>query len=101
MLLVMVIYDPLFRRLFELRPLRFMGRVSYGFYLWHLPVLAIVSGLWNPSPHSSAGLLKTAVVFSVSLTIGWVVHVWIERRFGPWISQSIKSMGTKLNVAKD
>ena len=33
-----------FTRVLELRPLRYVGKVSYGLYLWHVPLLAAFGG---------------------------------------------------------
>jgi peptidoglycan/LPS O-acetylase OafA/YrhL len=39
-LLVLAMAGGLLTRIFELRPIRYCGRISYGLYLYHFPVLA-------------------------------------------------------------
>ena len=64
-------------RVLSLRPLRAIGRVSYGIYLWHLPVFAAVTrigGSWGALRRIVVGLAGTAVMSIAS----WFL---IERRF--------------------
>jgi peptidoglycan/LPS O-acetylase OafA/YrhL len=53
-------------------PLRFLGRISYGVYLWHIPLL------WMLHPDSLAGI---AVLVAASILAGWLSHVLVERWF--------------------
>ena len=87
LLILEVIYDPAFARLFQQKPLIFLGKISFGFYIWHLPILSMVSGVWNPSPHSLSGLAKTFLVLSLSVIVGSLVHSIIEKRCGQWLSK--------------
>lgn len=56
------------------RPLRFLGRVSYGWYLWHWPLLAIwpAMSLGTPSPSQRLGLIVG------SCLLGWASSVALE-----------------------
>jgi peptidoglycan/LPS O-acetylase OafA/YrhL len=46
-----------FTRTLELRPLRYLGKISYGLYLWHVPMLAAFGGtLGIPLAVVAAGL---------------------------------------------
>jgi peptidoglycan/LPS O-acetylase OafA/YrhL len=59
-------------RLLSLRPLRAIGRVSYGLYLWHLPVFFAVlhyGSHWSP-------VVRVTVAYSASAaftTLSWVL----------------------------
>ena len=53
-------------------PLRFLGRISYGVYLWHVPMW------WLIAPNSPRTVL---LVFAASIAAGWLSHVLIERWF--------------------
>ncbi|MGW5237614.1 acyltransferase family protein [Monashia sp. NPDC004114] len=55
----------------QLGPLRYVGRVSYGVYLWHAAVLGFVLGYGLPVPF--------VVVTLVSLVIASVSWVLVER----------------------
>ena len=68
-------------RLLQLRPVLFFGRISFGMYLIHVPVLytvvmAVAVLLWPMSPITlSVGLLIFAA-FSVSL--GWLMTLAVD-----------------------
>jgi peptidoglycan/LPS O-acetylase OafA/YrhL len=53
-------------------PLRFLGGISYGIYLWHIPLL------WLLAPSSLLGIY---ILFAASLVAGWLSHVLVERWF--------------------
>ncbi|MGZ6909037.1 MAG: acyltransferase family protein [Acidimicrobiia bacterium] len=62
-------------RFFESRPMRLFGRVSYGLYLWHLPVyIAVVRYTSDWAPLARFGL-------AVGITAGGVAVSWnfVER----------------------
>ena len=49
-------------RLLSLRPLRYVGRLSYGLYLWHWPVL-----IWlAPAGYENAGIARDVVRLAVT-----------------------------------
>jgi peptidoglycan/LPS O-acetylase OafA/YrhL len=69
------------------RATRFMGRISYSFYLWHFPVLWVVATLgfattdaaiWLAWPNSMAGVLLIVSTL-VAIPIAWASHRLIER----------------------
>lgn len=59
------------RRVLSLAPLTYLGRISYGTYLWHWPVVVIVTHEWSPNPTAlfavSCGLATTLAVVSFHL----------------------------------
>ncbi|MEA3020600.1 MAG: hypothetical protein QOI47_2124 [Actinomycetota bacterium] len=61
--------------LLELRPLRFLGRISYSVYLWHLPIIAEVA---RRRAHGDIGGIAL-IALPLSLVVGWVSYVAIER----------------------
>ncbi len=56
-------------------PLAGLGRLSYALYLWHWPLLVLVSyGRFDPLPASTRlGLV------AVALGLAWITHVVVER----------------------
>jgi peptidoglycan/LPS O-acetylase OafA/YrhL len=62
-------------RLLDRRPLVGLGVVSYGLYLWHMPVLLVLADLGVP--RSPGPLLVATLV--VSLTLSWGTHRLLER----------------------
>lgn len=54
--------------------LRFVGRISYGTYLWHIPLLWVLP---------VAGWLDVCVVAAASLAAGALSFFLVERRFLP------------------
>ncbi len=68
------------RHVFEFRPLVALGLVSYGFYLWHLPVFFAVAHFdthWND---------VVRVVVAVSITLALTLLSWflVERPLMGW-----------------
>lgn len=58
------------------RPLRWLGRISYSLYLWHLPIYVwTVRGL----PDAPLGV-KVLIAVPASLVAGWVSYWIFERR---------------------
>jgi peptidoglycan/LPS O-acetylase OafA/YrhL len=60
--------------LLAIGPLTWLGRISYGVYLWHIPLLWV----WRAEPTT---LLSFAGLVGASIGAGWLSHILIERRF--------------------
>jgi peptidoglycan/LPS O-acetylase OafA/YrhL len=58
----------------SLAPVRYVGRISYSWYLWHWPFIIFAAAIWGPRLSVAAGLAAVAV--------SWVptqlTHVLIE-----------------------
>ena len=61
------------------RPLAFVGSISYGVYLWHVPVLAVL-GRYLPNGRASLerGAFVLALCVATSLAIAWLSYRLIE-----------------------
>jgi peptidoglycan/LPS O-acetylase OafA/YrhL len=60
-------------RALSVRPVRFVGRISYAWYVWHWPALVFAAAVWGPLS-TPAALAVTAA----SLVPTLVTHRWIE-----------------------
>lgn len=67
-------------------PLRFVGRISYSLYLWHWPILVLVTSLWPKSKWWSI-----AAALALSFVIAAISERWIERPFrrAKWQDQRV------------
>ena len=68
-------------RLLGWKPLAFTGLVSYGLYLWHVPVLIAMRAA-GVLPMSTVGAIATAL--PVSILLGWLSFRLIERPAIAW-----------------
>jgi peptidoglycan/LPS O-acetylase OafA/YrhL len=63
-------------RLMSVRPMVFVGGISYSLYLWHWPLIVLWTA-WQghgPGPFSGPGIVAVAVLLS------WLTKVWVEDR---------------------
>jgi peptidoglycan/LPS O-acetylase OafA/YrhL len=68
--------DSLPKRVLALQPLPFIGRLSYGLYLYHLPLNFLVHG--NPARWS--GVASVATMFASSFALAAISYVVVEQR---------------------
>ncbi|MDX2377015.1 acyltransferase [Microbacterium sp. LRZ72] len=66
------------RRILSLPPIVYLGRISYGMYLWHILVLAVVSSDLNPFVGLPARLVLT---FGVTIALAALSFELVEKRF--------------------
>jgi peptidoglycan/LPS O-acetylase OafA/YrhL len=72
-------------RLLALRPLVWLGRRSYGLYLYHYPILLLVSP-WGPTgvmPHRTLAISIVLMLVAAAASYRWVerpVIGWMRRR---------------------
>ncbi|MEX2106915.1 MAG: acyltransferase family protein [Solirubrobacterales bacterium] len=59
--------------LLSLPPVRYVGRISYSWYLWHWPALVFAAAIWGPLS-VAAGLAAVAVSWIPTA----LTHHWIE-----------------------
>lgn len=81
-------HDPVISRLFNIKPLRFVGRISYGFYIFHWPVYLLTRDSIQPLLESNLGITGKSAAFATSLTctaIAFVISIisfyFYEQRF--------------------
>jgi peptidoglycan/LPS O-acetylase OafA/YrhL len=72
--LILGIAGPL-QKLLELRPAVWIGKLSYGLYLWHFPIVGKV-GEWQ-----SLGLLRPVVGFALTFAAASASYYLVELRF--------------------
>lgn len=70
----------------ELAPLRWVGRVSYGLYLWHFPVLDLVERLALSAPLTIiVALVLSFAITALSFYLWEQKFVALRKRFGAHI----------------
>jgi peptidoglycan/LPS O-acetylase OafA/YrhL len=64
--------------LLSIRPLRYIGKLSYAWYLWHWPCLVFArTARWAP-PDGRIGWTATAIAVASSFALAVVTHALIE-----------------------
>jgi len=73
-------------RVFAFAPLAFIGRISYGLYLWHIMVATAVSSyLDRMGLDAKEDVLVRAFIMTVlSVGVAWFCWIGIERPFIEW-----------------
>ena len=62
------------------RPLVYLGRISYGLYIWHFPILVLIVHLL-PNPWSLNGLICFGLFSAASVGVAHLSYFGFERRF--------------------
>ena len=83
---IMVIVAPLARgedsplaRLLDIRPIRFVGKVSLSAYLWHYPLMLFLGRFGLMAGDTLVGMLQnTVVVLAVTLVVSAVTYRLVE-----------------------
>jgi peptidoglycan/LPS O-acetylase OafA/YrhL len=78
--------------LLSLGPVRYIGRISYSWYLWHWPCLVFArTAHWAP-PDGQIGWLATSLAVAISLALAAISHVLVEApaRRSRWFAASGK-----------
>ena len=80
-LLISLIAQPAspLNKLLSVRPLQWIGKRSYGFYLWHFPILGVVFSLHLPVAHRHT--THFLLVFGATFVIAGLSYRIIERPF--------------------
>lgn len=66
----------------DLRPIAFLGRISYSIFLVHFPIYLLVSALYDRSGSESASvaLFAMATAWASSIVAGYAFHQFVESR---------------------
>ncbi len=67
------------RRVVGSRPLRFLGEISYGIFLWHLAVLELVVRMLDQPLFTGSWLLTFALTWSLTVPVAWASYRFLER----------------------
>ncbi|HSO65681.1 MAG TPA: hypothetical protein VLQ78_11320, partial [Ornithinibacter sp.] len=70
-------------------PMSGIGQVSYGLFLWHLPVFTAVYALTGATVFAGGVLALLAVGLPVSLGLAWLSHVAVERPAMRWAARRV------------
>jgi peptidoglycan/LPS O-acetylase OafA/YrhL len=70
------------RYVFELRWVRFVGLISYSFYIWHTIVLAILAAALPAAPSVQLAVVRLALLgLPASIAVAYVSYMLSERPF--------------------
>ena len=72
-------FVPWLNRFLSVKPLMFLGRISFSLYLLHFPVLILFAPLVSPPLDLGDGLTLLAAVLAISILISAFFFRWVER----------------------
>lgn len=55
-------------------PMQFLGNISYSLYLWHWPIIVIITAV-----SGNIGPLTGLITVAICLALAWVTYKWVER----------------------
>jgi peptidoglycan/LPS O-acetylase OafA/YrhL len=87
-------------RLLQSRPLTWLGTISYGMYLWHVPFL-IATDKWLGAPHGAPAFLGMFVLAALgAVCLGAASWYLVERPSQSWVRRRLSvASGRRAAVA--
>ena len=79
---------------------RFLGKVSYSFYLVHLPILLTVASVLYPRLHSLSAVIALSLLFS--LLAAWALNALVEvpaHNWGKKLARIVSTADTRRETA--
>lgn len=76
-------------KLLSTRPLKFLGGLSYGIYLWHWPILIFYYEIFDTS---SVSLLHGIIIILISILLSYITTNAIEKPIISYINKNIFSL---------
>ncbi len=84
----------------SLRPLRWLGTISYGIYLWHWPVLVYLSTARTGLVGWQLDLARVAVTLAMATASFYLVERPLRRRrYRGWAGRSLAPLGAAVTAA--
>ena len=81
-------------RILSFRPLTFVGRISYGLYLWHWPIFLVLDHARTGLDGWSLFALRCTVTFAFALISWYLVETPVRQMsFGNWRSWTLVPVG--------
>lgn len=72
----------LFSRILQWEPLRKVGKISYGLYIFHYPLLIIFQHLFQASPHQKIWIVTATL--PTSFLLAFLSFYYFEKRWMEW-----------------
>jgi peptidoglycan/LPS O-acetylase OafA/YrhL len=71
--------DSFFARALHIAPLQWLGKISYGFYLWHFPVMLVLrENIGGMATVKTDFLNYFLLSFLISITLAFLSWYWLE-----------------------
>jgi peptidoglycan/LPS O-acetylase OafA/YrhL len=84
-LLALSLHNGVLRRLCSISALQFMGRISYGFYIFHILLQGFIDAISRHIVHTNSGssyqIARLVVAFPLSLLVSWISFHLLETPF--------------------
>ena len=75
-IMLIALARPLTGAVLRARPLLFMGRISYGYYLIHVPLLLLFIHYGSARVPN---VVIAAAVIATTIGIAWLLNIWVEK----------------------
>jgi peptidoglycan/LPS O-acetylase OafA/YrhL len=85
-------------RLLSLRPVRWIGMISYGLYLWHWPMIIWLRGSSSIGDPHTRELVALLLTFAVATASFYLVERPIRAGRAPWLGNSRKRLAAAVPV---